>query len=360
MCRAHCRHHTTRLSQDSGNGPEVVSIGHNTFCPPAFSAHIVLPSFRRKLFVDEVCYERVALSLGQVMPESILRLIAHKFSQDSLSAPMLKALAVDKPVSPRSPAKPRTLNLAKPAMKGSSGNRLVPPGVTSEVSPPTLEREGSAATLLTRSVSTRSDALMRSYSGRSERLSRANSNRSDASKDSRHQVVQRAVSRAANYQDSPYGAHFIKPFEDEKGSFQTPASLLRQRALQQRAGDEPLSEIPDDPNVKIGFLSKLDPEVQNVHDREVRLQHFYESRIAALERYVAFCVMFHAMAEANHKPPFRKAWNVGRSQSNLRVATTAAPVPGSDALAAVRDLNAAAAATVRLAGSSMRGFTVHF
>jgi len=56
------------------------------------------------------------------------------------------------------------------------------------------------------------------------------------------------------------------------------------------------------------------------------VQRFYESRIAALERYMAFCVMFHAMAVNCCDPWFRLKWNTSRSQSNLRVATTASPI----------------------------------
>lgn len=57
------------------------------------------------------------------------------------------------------------------------------------------------------------------------------------------------------------------------------------------------------------------------------MQQFYECRIASLERYVGFCVMFHAMAESSRSPWLHLPWNTARSQSNLRVATTGTHTP---------------------------------
>jgi len=42
-------------------------------------------------------------------------------------------------------------------------------------------------------------------------------------------------------------------------------------------------------------------------------------------RYVAFVVLFHAMAKSS-QPLLYWAWNIAFSQSSLRVATTAAPI----------------------------------
>ena len=44
--------------------------------------------------------------------------------------------------------------------------------------------------------------------------------------------------------------------------------------------------------------------------------------MASLERYVAFCVMVHAMGESVHRPWLLVPWDMARSQSNLRIATT--------------------------------------
>ena len=111
-----------------------------------------------------------------------------------------------------------------------------------------------------------------------------------------------------------------------------------------------------DPAVVKNFYSRLDGPTRAMINKQATVQQFYESRIASLERYVAFCVMFHAMASTtaryewsanpwiyfhvpwkwftwcwcwstdDKKGPW--AWDVTRSQSNLRVATTASPIPG--------------------------------
>lgn len=78
----------------------------------------------------------------------------------------------------------------------------------------------------------------------------------------------------------------------------------------------------NDPSAREAFFLRFDANAQAVLDAEMTVQHIYESRIAALERYVAFCVMFHAMAAHCNKPWLLWPWDIARSQSNLRVATT--------------------------------------
>lgn len=77
-----------------------------------------------------------------------------------------------------------------------------------------------------------------------------------------------------------------------------------------------------DPSARIAFLSRLDAKTRGIVDKLAGIEQFYESRIAALERFVAFCVIFHAMAEASCKPWLRVPWDISRSQSYLRIATT--------------------------------------
>lgn len=86
-----------------------------------------------------------------------------------------------------------------------------------------------------------------------------------------------------------------------------------------------------DPAVRTAFNGRLDRQAKQVEDFQQVVQQFYECRVAAIERYVSFCVMFHAMAEHCHKPWFCVPWDMARSQSNLRVATTASPVANDGA-----------------------------
>ena len=60
-------------------------------------------------------------------------------------------------------------------------------------------------------------------------------------------------------------------------------------------------------------------------DKTSSLELWYENRHASLERYVAFLVLFHEMAArvAAFAP---LNFDTSRSQSQLRVATTAAPI----------------------------------
>ncbi len=78
----------------------------------------------------------------------------------------------------------------------------------------------------------------------------------------------------------------------------------------------------DDPAMIMAFSSRLDSNAQEAQERQVYVQQFYECRIASLHRYISFCVMFHSMAKSVHKPLFCIPWDLARSQSNLRVATT--------------------------------------
>ena len=77
-----------------------------------------------------------------------------------------------------------------------------------------------------------------------------------------------------------------------------------------------------DPSKVLAFTNKLDDETKRIIDQQQVVQHLYECRIASLERYIAFCVMFHAMAKRSSRPWLSPSWDIARSQSNLRVATT--------------------------------------
>ena len=75
--------------------------------------------------------------------------------------------------------------------------------------------------------------------------------------------------------------------------------------------------------------------VAQIVDRQRNLQQLYETRFAALQRMVAFMVLFHAMGKAVQDFWPRVScgllgYDMSRSQSMLRVASTAAPVSGSE------------------------------
>jgi len=86
-----------------------------------------------------------------------------------------------------------------------------------------------------------------------------------------------------------------------------------------------------DPAARMAFSLRFDEATQQIQNMEVIVQQLYESRVASLERYMAFCVMFHAMAAHSNNPWLCMPWDIARSQSNLRVATTASPVSLTEA-----------------------------
>jgi len=70
-------------------------------------------------------------------------------------------------------------------------------------------------------------------------------------------------------------------------------------------------------------------------ERQGQVQELYEGRFASLHRLVGFFVMFHAMAKEvqDFWPTVSLGmlgYDMSRSQSIMRIATTASPISGSD------------------------------
>jgi len=133
----------------------------------------------------------------------------------------------------------------------------------------------------------------------------------------------------------PYGVHHINPnflttqlsMEDSslRNFIMSNNENLKKIQNAATAADEVdrLKEMKNsDPSKVLAFLNKLDDETKHIIDQQQVVQHLYECRIASLERYIAFCVMFHAMAKRSSRPWLSPSWDIARSQSNLRVATT--------------------------------------
>ena len=100
-----------------------------------------------------------------------------------------------------------------------------------------------------------------------------------------------------------------------------------------------LTSIPELSELLVGAWMAKDPryESSTVGDlmrRQHLVQALYETRCAPLQRCVGFMVLFHAMA--NRSPTWRVAsagvlgYDLSRTQSILRVATTACPTGGSE------------------------------
>ncbi|RYH31977.1 hypothetical protein EON65_01555 [archaeon] len=148
---------------------------------------------------------------------------------------------------------------------------------------------------------------------------------------SRHKRHKRRASTDGGHDEPlPYGVHHIDPSilaaaQSIESSVFADFVLANKELLKPNVLKEGISTSKlksSDPAVRSAFSSKLDTQTKQIQDLQVIVQQFYECRIASLERYLAFCVMFHAMAKDCKKPWFMPAWDIARSQSNLRVATT--------------------------------------
>jgi hypothetical protein len=140
-----------------------------------------------------------------------------------------------------------------------------------------------------------------------------------------------AMKEEIPWTDVPYGAQHINPDIKHGDMFSDfvlntkEAGMLTKKQLS--AGvNEGRALRSSDPAVRTAFNGRLERAALQAEDWQQVVQQFYECRIASIERYVAFCVFFHAMAERSRSPWLCVPWDMARSQSNLRVATTASPV----------------------------------
>jgi hypothetical protein len=156
----------------------------------------------------------------------------------------------------------------------------------------------------------------------------------------------------------PYGAHYI-PTAFKEQLRDLPGDFFVRRRLKMTLQAERAATL-DEPSRRLAFIEKLDSRTREIQDRQTVLQRFYECRVDAAQRYLAVCVLFHAMAKGSSRPWLRPGWQVGRSQSNLRVTTTASPIAGSDADREIEQVGAEVRMNVRMMGNHMRGFTAHF
>lgn len=137
---------------------------------------------------------------------------------------------------------------------------------------------------------------------------------------------------------SIYGMHFAESFmidetldlEAQLPNIPFPLNVHSYHSLSGISSKSAIKRTPkskkqenrDDPAIRMAFSSRLDAAAREIETMNTKLHQFYECRVASLERFVAFCVMFHSLAIHCNRPWFCFGWNIARSQSNLRVATT--------------------------------------
>ena len=111
--------------------------------------------------------------------------------------------------------------------------------------------------------------------------------------------------------EKPLGSHLLR-VEDAGEELSTVETLSETAS----------KDVSNNPSVRRAFSSEIEGSAMGIDSNARYVQYLYESRVASLERYLAFCVVFHAMAKHCSAPWFRMPWDIARSQSNLRVATT--------------------------------------
>ncbi|EKX36351.1 hypothetical protein GUITHDRAFT_155261 [Guillardia theta CCMP2712] len=98
-----------------------------------------------------------------------------------------------------------------------------------------------------------------------------------------------------------------------------------------QGGDESSHNLAEaaGPTVFDRALDKASGQLLDLLGKTNLVEIMYENRFASLERYVAFLVFFHAMAKRVASFPLLP-FDISRSQSQLRIATTAAPISAAE------------------------------
>lgn len=289
-----------------GSGPEIVTVGHNPFSPSFQGSNIVINSKRRK-FLEEVLYEALHEDV-KPFTLGILRNIAEELQGEQQSEPNNRD-----PLDETNRGSLCTMSLIKlQSSRINSSNKY------QQHKPRPLGSHLISADI---GASTHG-----SISGSMHGLGLRSIHGSiGGSSHSRFGI---------GSSSSLHGLGFDSSVSDEMIDFFYNARQTRQ-ARQTMSSDLQTSlttrsnkPVSNDPHARLIFSSRMDTTTRDIVDQEHIIQNFYECRIAALERFTSFCVLFHAMAKHNamHYSLFNMHWDMSRSQSYLRVATTASPV----------------------------------
>jgi hypothetical protein len=256
-----------RTIMNMGTGPEVLTVGHNSYRNGLMDTAIVLPTHRPRLLCESV--------LGVQEHEPLARLAALEYAVDKGERPTLSEMALH--------------------VRNDNGMSV---------------RYGGSVSLA--GMQRHFDAPIGAH------LCSAGH--------SHHSGTHGAVS-----EHSTSG--------DEVGGSVTSATmaLARRQAAHLNAAADRASEAEEigstvhgpGPSQRAAVLSGLMKPVVDLLESQADMESFIENRFLAAERYTAFLVLFHAMA-ARVAAFWPLTFDVSRSQSCLRVATTASPVSAAD------------------------------
>lgn len=300
----------------AGSGVDIVTIGHNPFSPSMgkTTANIYLPSAHRQKFVDEYIYERLFLAT-KPFSGGILQSLSRKYKTRGEIIGRMASRAIELKEF-KDILIYRDLSTAE-ARRESFLLHAEDDDLTTLASMKHLPFGCGHINPRYRGNDLLKDFIMSIPKDLMPALKKRVQEHDDIIEED-ESVIQGAV---AVGQLDDTGTRISTDFKSENRS-------------DDGRGGKPsrpgLSGSSNDPGVRLAFNHSLDHETQKVESSLGPEQTFYECRIAAIERYISFCVMFHSMAKACHDPLFRLPWDIARSQSNLRVATTASPISAVD------------------------------
>jgi len=293
-----------------GSGPEIISVGHNPYSNGQVFTHQTTLSTNRPHFLCERLSDLESLS-----PEPM-----------SLSAAVKE---LDRTCQSTDSVVSRFSVSAEDPKMTSDAKRVVGFHHLENMAPVQLRRVTSGLQLMLEQASS---ALIFDQASRHGDLSRH-----EISHHSVHSLADRSrhaggvfgdLSRHSMRQSDTKSQHGDQSptksrQNDSMGNTEadmTCHSVMSLQVLAETAGPAALDRAID--QVQDGYLLQL-------FDKTATQERWHENRHASFERYIAFLVLFHEMAArvASFAP---LAFNISRSQSQLRVATTAAPISAAE------------------------------
>ena len=301
-----------------GSAPEIVTVGHNPFIPSFQGSHIIINNKRRK-FLEEVLFEKLHQD-AHPFTLGILKGIAEELEGEDLHHKSVHYI--------RDPLDETNHSLLGSALSSQHLIKLQASRIrSSSINSSTKHQQplplGSHFISADIGASTHG-SLSGSMHGL---ILRSSTHGGSIEGSSSHHGRLRGNSSAHGHgSDSSVNDEMIDFFYNARET---------RRARQYMSADLQTSTsntkpVSNDPHARLIFSGKMDTTTREIVDQEHIIQSFYECRIAALERFTSFCVLFHAMAQSTSTPLLLKPWDTSRSQSYLRVATTASPVAAVD------------------------------
>lgn len=314
----------------AGSAPEIISLSHNPFVPAVPGTHLTIRS-RRRQFLEEVLYDKLHMD-ERPFTAGIMRSLARDMLAESsgseqsagggapnLGPKLLTAGGESSVASGQQQQQQRPLGahlILSDSLHGSSLHGSSLHGSSMHGS----SMHGSSM-----------HGLGSSTHGPRPRLPRLHSHGGlSASSHGRRANESPLVAPAATAPTAtlPPPPSLVDPAPPLDVFFNAREARMARAHMSPdlERSTAPSKEPSNDPHARLLFSLKTDTTTREIQDQEHVVQSLYEDRVAAMERFVSFCVLFHAMARSNASPLLLPPWDISRSQSYLRVATTASPV----------------------------------